>query len=153
MTKPISTWQNKPLSFFAVCGLALTLCSASIPVAHGKSSDEERTKICGKAEKRYQKLFGKASSDEDVTIVMMHKFTFCPSKITVKRGTKVRFINVDKRTSHSVWFKEEGKPESDRLFGEEFTEITFDGPPAVYPYLCGPHWESDGMIGTVTVTP
>jgi plastocyanin len=84
---------------------------------------------------------------------MMHKYTFCPTSITVKRGTKVRFVNVDKRTSHSVWFKEEGKPESDRLFGEEFTEVLFDGPPAVYPYLCGPHWESEGMTGTVTVTP
>lgn len=153
MTKPISTLQNKLRSTTTIIGLALLIGSAGTFVSQAQTSDEERAKICGKAEKRYQKLFGKASSDEDVTIVMMHKYTFCPAQITVKRGTKVRFINVDKRTSHSVWFKEAEKPESDRLFGEEFTEIIFDGPPAIYPYLCGPHWESEGMIGTVTVTP
>jgi len=153
MKKPISTLQNKFFSILILCGFALVLNSAGSSPVHAEASDAERAKICGKAEKRYQKLFGKASSDEDITIVMMHKYTFCPAQITVKRGTKVRFINVDKRTSHSVWFKEAEKPESDRLFGEEFTEITFDGPPAIYPYLCGPHWESEGMIGTVTVTP
>ncbi len=42
-------------------------------------SDEERNKICTRAEMRYQKLFGKPSAEEDVTIVTMHKYTFCPS--------------------------------------------------------------------------
>ena len=122
-------------------------------VAVAEISDEQRAKICAKAEKRYQKLFGKPSTSEAVTVVMMHKYTFCPIHVTVKQGTTVRFINVDKRTSHSVWFKQAGKPESERLFGEEKVEITFDMPVGDYPYLCGPHWKEDGMIGTVTVTP
>ncbi len=114
-------------------------------------TDEERQKICSKAEERYQKLFGKPSASEDVTIVMMYKYTFCPPQIEIKRGTTVRWINVDRRTSHSVWLKEAGKDESDRLFSEEFAEVTFDMPAGDYPYLCGPHWEEEGMIGRVTV--
>ncbi len=142
--------QNKVWTSAVVCGLALSICNTA---AIAQTSKEQRVKICAKAEKRYQKLFGHPSADEDVTIVMMHKYTFCPPHITVKQGTIVRFINVDKRTSHSVWFKQAGKAESDRLFGEEKVEMTFDLPQGKYPYLCGPHWKEEGMIGTVTVTP
>ena len=115
------------------------------------ASDAEREKICAKAEKRYQDIFGKPSADEDVVIVKMHKYTFCPHQIEVKQGTTVRWVNVDKRTSHSVWLKEAGKPESDRLFPEEKVEMKFDLPPGKYPYLCGPHWQSDDMTGAVIV--
>ena len=73
--------------------------------------------------------------------------------MTVKKGTTVRWVNVEKRTSHSVWFKAAGKAESDRLFPEEHVEVTFDLPPGEYPYLCGPHWEKEDMRGTVTVIP
>ena len=114
-------------------------------------TDEERGKICSKAEARYQKLFGKPSADEDVTIVTMYKYTFCPASVEVKQGTIVRWVNVDRRTSHSTWFKEAGKPESDRLFSEEKVEMKFDLPAGKYPYLCGPHWKEEGMIGKVTV--
>ncbi len=114
-------------------------------------TDEEREKICTKAEERYQKLFGKPSADEDVTVVKMYKYTFCPHELTVKKGTTVRWINVDKRTSHSVWFKLAGKPESERLFSEEKVEMSFDMPAGEYPYLCGPHYKQEGMTGTVKV--
>jgi plastocyanin len=123
--------------------------------AAGKArTAEEIAKICSEAEQRYQQLHGKASSEEPgVAVVLMYKYTFCPVHLTVAQGAKVRWVNVDKRTSHSTWFKSAGKPESDRLFPEEQTEMRFDLPPGDYPYLCGPHWESDGMMGTVTVTP
>ncbi|HHK73901.1 MAG TPA: copper-binding protein, partial [Rhizobiales bacterium] len=39
-----------------------------------------------------------------------------------------------------------------RVFPKDKVEMKFDLPPGDYPYLCGPHWESDGMIGKVTVT-
>jgi len=133
-----------------LCGMVLALSHGT---AFAQTSDDKRAKICAKAEKRYQKLFGKPSSSEDVTVVMMHKYTFCPPHVTVKQGSVVRFINVDKRTSHSVWFKQAGKKETERLFGEEKIEMTFDLPVGKYPYLCGPHWKEEGMIGTVTVTP
>ena len=137
-------------SLALLCGLVL---SVSNTTAFAQTSDEKRAKICAKAEKRYQKLFGKSSASEEATVVMMHKYTFCPPHVTVKQGTVVRFINVDKRTSHSVWFKQAGQQESERLFGEEKVEITFDLPVGDYPYLCGPHWKEEGMVGTVTVTP
>ena len=129
----------------------LFACLVISPTSAGATGDEERKKICAKAEKRYQKLFGKPSTQEDVVVVMMHKYTFCPARIEVKQGTTVRWVNVDKRTSHSVWLKEAGKPESNRLFGEEKVEMTFDLPPGDYPYLCGPHWKEEGMIGQVKV--
>lgn len=136
-------------SLALLCGLAL---SVSNTAAYAQFDNEKRAKICAKAEKRYQKLHEKPSTSEDVTVVMMHKYTFCPPHVTVKQGAVVRFINVDKRTSHSVWFKQSGKKESDRLFGEEMVEITFNLPVGDYPYLCGPHWKEEGMTGKVTVT-
>ena len=108
-------------------------------------------KICAKAEQRYQKVFGRPTAEESVPVILMYKYTFCPVTLTVKRGTTVRWVNVDKRTSHSVWFKQAGKPEMPRLFPEESVEMTFDLPAGEYPYICGPHGESDDMRGTVTV--
>ncbi len=137
-------------SLALLCGLVLSVSNATVLA---QVDNEKRAKICAKAEKRYEKLFGKSSTSEDVAVVMMHKYTFCPPHVTVKQGAVVRFINVDKRTSHSVWFEQVGKKESDRLFGEERVEITFNLPVGDYPYLCGPHWKEQGMTGTVTVTP
>jgi len=138
--------RNRTL-FLLACAAALFGVSAPAVSA----SDAEWVKTCAKAEERYQKLFGKPSAEEDVVIVKMYKYTFCPPHIEVKQGTTVRWVNVDRRTSHSVWLKEAGKDESDRLFSEEKVEMTFDFPPGEYPYLCGPHWESDDMKGRVTV--
>lgn len=115
--------------------------------------DAKEKKICEKAEQRYQKIFGKPSADEDVTIVKMYKYKFCPRNIVVKPGQKVRWVNVDKRTSHSIWFKDQGKPESGRLFGEENVEMTIDLPAGNQPYICGPHFERDKMAGSITVSP
>jgi len=142
------TYHRIPALFMAF-GMSLSVTQGFAASATDKAA------ICAKAEQRYEKIYGKPSADEDVTIVKMYKFTFCPIKVTVKQGTTVRWVNVDKRTSHSVWFKDAGKEESDRIFPdlEEKVEMKFDLPPGDYPYLCGPHWESDGMIGTVTVVP
>ncbi len=117
---------------------------------------EEKKRICEKAEQRYRKIYGHPSSDllkDGIHVVKMYKYTFCPPQVTIKQGESVRWVNVDKRTSHSVWFRDEGKPESDRIFPdpEEKVEMKFDLPPGEYPYLCGPHWQSDGMIGKVIV--
>ena len=128
------------------------LLLAGLPAAGiAAQSEAAYNKICTQAEKRYQKLYGKPSASEDVVIVKMYKYTFCPKSVTVKQGMTVRWVNVDKRTSHSVWFRKKGDEESDRLFPEEKVEMKFDLPPGDYPYLCGPHWQSEGMLGTVTV--
>ena len=118
----------------------------------------EKQEICKKAEERYQKIYGHPSADlkkKGIVVVKMYKYTFCPPQVTVKPGTTVRWVNVDKRTSHSVWFKDEGKEESERIFPdpEEKVEMKFDLPPGEYPYLCGPHWQAEGMVGKVIVDP
>ena len=134
------------MSRYTLLALMIALGVTTAPPGAKAISDEERKKICGKAEKRYEKLFGKPSADEDVVIVKMYKYTFCPASVEVKQGTTVRWVNVDRRTSHSTWFKEAGKPESDRLFSEEKVEMKFDLPVGKYPYLCGPHWKEEGMM-------
>ncbi|MDA7948577.1 MAG: plastocyanin/azurin family copper-binding protein [Hyphomicrobiaceae bacterium] len=136
----------------ALAALLMLGISATTPPRADAASDAERAKICEEAEQRYQKLFGKPSKDEPVTIVKMYKYTFCPVELKVKQGTTVRWVNVDKRTSHSVWFKEQGKAESDRLFSEENVEIKMDFPPGDLGYLCGPHFEKEGMKARIIVT-
>ena len=115
------------------------------------ADDAKAAAICAEAEERYVDMFGHPSADEEgVTVVKMYKYSFCPREITVPAGTTVRWVNVDKRTSHSVIVK--GEPESDRAFPEEVIEFTFLVPGDPQEYLCGPHWERQKMIGMVTVT-
>ena len=132
-------------------GAAILAGLCFLPVSAQAASEDEKKKICAQAEERYQKLIGKPSADEDVTIVKMYKYNFCPRLIEVKKGATVRWVNVDRRTSHSVWLKEVGKEESDRLFSGETVEITMDMAPGEYTYLCGPHWKEDGMVAKVKV--
>ena len=71
--------------------------------------------------------------------------------ITIKAGEKLRYINVDKRTSHSVWLKDAGQAESERVFGEGVIDVDTRLPNGEHQVLCGPHWQSDKMIGTIIV--
>jgi plastocyanin len=131
------------------------LCWASLCATPANAvvlSDAERAEICREAESRYRAVFGKAPGDEPFIVVLMFKDNFCPQSLTVRQGARVRWVNVDRRTTHSVWFKDAGKPESDRAFSEEAIDMTIDWPPGEYPYLCGPHWEKEGMVGRLTVT-
>lgn len=134
-----------PLAILAGGLTASILTAGSAP-----ASDIE--KICAKADARYAEMFPDAKDEEGVAVVKMYKYTFCPPTLTVPKDTVVRFVNVDKRTSHSVWFKEDGQAESDRMFPEEFVDIPFPTP-GEYNYLCGPHWEVEGMKAQLTVTP
>ena len=115
------------------------------------TADDDKAALCAEAEQRYVDLFGHPSADEEgVTVVTMYKYNFCPAQITVAPGTTVRWVNVDKRTSHSVLSPDAGMPESDRAFPEEAIEFTFLTA-GDHKYLCGPHWETQEMIGMVTV--
>lgn len=126
---------------------ALVTSLAAAPVL---ADDDKDAALCAEAEERYVELFGRPSAQEEgVTVVTMYKYRFCPAQISVPVGTTVRWVNVDKRTSHSVIVP--GEPESDRAFPEESIEFTFLLP-GDQQYLCGPHWESRDMIGMVTVT-
>ena len=113
------------------------------------AEDTEQAQICAEAEARYVEIFGAPSSEaEGVRVVTMYDYSFCPREITVKVGETVRWVNVDKRTSHSVIVG--SAPESERAFPQEHIEFTFLVPGPV-DYLCGPHWERRDMIGMVTV--
>lgn len=129
--------------------MTLPLIAASCWVLPGFAEDDKTAAICAEAEERYVDLIGAPSADADgVTVVKMYKYNFCPAKLVVPVGTTVRWVNVDKRTSHSVIVP--NQPESDRAFPEETIEFTFltEGD---QEYLCGPHWETQKMIGMVTV--
>lgn len=124
---------------------ALVLCIAAPAFA-----DDDKSALCAEAEERYVELFGAPSADaEGVSVVKMYKYNFCPVELSVPVGTTVRWVNVDKRTSHSVILP--GQPESDRAFPEEVVEFTFLTEGA-QDYLCGPHWETQKMTGMITVT-
>ncbi len=123
-------------------------CAAAFSAVAGS---DEPTALCTDAEARFVEMFGYPSSEEEgVTVVTMYKYNFCPAQITVPVGTIVRWVNVDKRTSHSVIVPDE--PESDRAFPEESVEFMFLTA-GEKPYLCGPHWETRDMIGMVTIEP
>lgn len=117
------------------------------------ATPEEVAATCEEAARRYEEQFGSAQAAAPQPVVAMYKHTFCPRKLTVRQGTVVKFINVDKRTTHSFWFRDAGKPESERFLPGEGATMTIDLPPGEHTYLCGPHWEREDMTGTITVTP
>ena len=133
---------------FSLVSATAALAMAALPAL---ADDDKKAQICAEAEERFVEFFGYPSAEEEgVTVVTMYKYNFCPAEITVPAGTTVRWVNVDKRTSHSVLSPDAGMPESDRAFPEEFVEFTFLEPGAA-EYLCGPHWERQKMIGMVNV--
>ena len=127
----------------------LLISAGSAPAA----TPEEIAAICEEAARRYEEQFGSAQAAAPQPVVAMYKHTFCPRSLVVKHGAAVKFVNVDKRTTHSFWFRDAGKPESERFLPGEGATMTIDLPPGEHTYLCGPHWEREEMIGTLTVTP
>ena len=148
-----STQSNNRLPIGFALAVALIFPAAMSARADDEKIDitPERAKACAKADKRYAELYPDASNDGTV-IVKLYKYNFCPANVTVKAGTTVRWVNVDKRTSHSVWLKQANIDESDRFFPDESWEFKFITP-GEYPYLCGPHWKQEGMRGFVKVEP
>ena len=135
-----------------ICALFLIMLAFALATDVATASGDQTEKICAEAEARYQELYGDMEVPAGTVVIKMYKYTFCPPDVAVKPGTTLRWINVDKRTSHSVWFKEQGKEESDRLFPDEFVEMTLDEAGS-FNYICGPHGEQEGMRGLVTVLP
>jgi plastocyanin len=135
----------------AVVATVLFAGLGCLPAAGAPLTETERQAVCAEADERYRSIYGRSPKDEPLAVILMFRDVFCPSHLTVKQGSKLRWVNVDRRTSHSVWFKEADRPESDRIFPEETIDMTVDFPPGDYPYLCGPHWKSEGMIGRLTV--
>lgn len=82
--------------------------------------------------------------------VVIEDYKYQPAELKVKVGTTVRWVNREKRTSHSViWLGAGGGVESERFFPGESYQRSFDKAGS-FPYACGPHPE---MKGLVIVTP
>lgn len=130
-------------------GVIVMLGAASASAEEVPVTAEDQA-TCAEAEARFADQGGVKATGK--TTVLMYKYRFCPANLSVKAGTTVRWVNVDRRTSHSVWFREAGHRESDRLFNMESYEFTFAAP-GTYSYDCGPHGVEEKMVGHVTVTP
>ncbi len=90
---------------------------------------------------------GAAMSDTVEVVIQDYKYVPAALKITV--GTTVKWLNNEKRTTHSILFTGPGGFESERIFPGESWQRTFDRPGS-YSYTCGPHPE---MKGQIEVTP
>ena len=77
--------------------------------------------------------------------VSIEKYLFTPPEVSIRVGDTVKWVNREKRTSHSVVFPQEGGRESERMFPDESWERQFTQP-GRYPYTCGPHPEMKGVI-------
>jgi len=86
-----------------------------------------------------------AHGADEAATVSIREMRFEPAALTVKAGATVRWVNDEKRTSHSVLFKGEGGLESERLFPGEQWQRRFDKP-GRYAYICGPHPEMSGVV-------
>lgn len=80
--------------------------------------------------------------------VVIEDYKFQPAEIRIRAGTTVKWLNKEKRTSHSVIFTGPGGFESARFFPDESYSRKFDQPGS-YPYSCGPHPEMKGKIEVV----
>lgn len=77
--------------------------------------------------------------------VRIENYAYVPATVTVRVGDTVRWVNAEKRTSHSILFVGPGGSESDRLFAGETYERRFDRA-GRYVYTCGPHPEMRGVV-------
>lgn len=72
-------------------------------------------------------------------------YRYQPAEVRIKAGDTVRWVNNEKRTSHSILFPDENGLESTRIFPGEAWERKFVKP-GRYPYTCGPHPEMKGAV-------
>lgn len=79
--------------------------------------------------------------------VRIEKMKFVPEEVRVRKGDTVVWKSYEKRGYHTVWFKEEGRAESDPMFPDESWKRKFDKK-GEFPYVCGPHPD---MVGKVIV--
>ena len=77
--------------------------------------------------------------------VRIEGYKFLPPEVTIRVGDSVRWVNGEKRTSHSVVFPAESGRESERMFPDESWQRQFTKP-GRYEYTCGPHPEMKGVV-------
>ncbi len=90
-------------------------------------------------------LFSISALAQTLVEIRIEGYKFLPAEVSIRAGDSVRWINREKRTSHSVVFPAEGGLESERMFPEESWERRFEKA-GRYEYHCGPHPEMKGLI-------
>ncbi|MFQ3789789.1 plastocyanin/azurin family copper-binding protein [Halomonas sp. A29] len=93
-------------------------------------------------------LGGAVQAQEETVEVEMRDYGYHPAELEIAVGTTVRWVSVEKRTSHDVYFPEDGVA-SGRLFPGESWERTFDEA-GTFEYHCQPHASRD-MRGVIHV--
>ncbi|MBA2778023.1 cupredoxin domain-containing protein [Billgrantia kenyensis] len=91
---------------------------------------------------------GSSADNDNVVEIEMISNRFEPEELEVSVGTTVRWVNVERRSNHDIYFPEEDIA-SGRLFPEESWERTFDEE-GTYEYYCQPH-QDRGMVGVIRV--
>ncbi len=134
----------------AVVGLAGVLLGgpSTLPAfAQGRAqTPEERAAICAEADERVKEILAAKPAPAGAAVVAIWKETFCPALVTLPKGGTLHVVNVEKRTSHSVWFKADGRAESERFFPEESVDVTADLTEGEHDYVCGPHPWMTGRV-------
>ncbi len=77
--------------------------------------------------------------------VGIRDYHYHPHELKIESGTTVKWVNHEKRTSHSILFLGKDGFESDRIFPGESWQRKFDQP-GRYEYSCGPHPEMKGVV-------
>jgi len=90
-------------------------------------------------------LFAFSALAETVVEVRIEGYKYLPAEVRIKPGDSVRWVNHEKRTSHSIVFPAEGGLESERMFPDESWQRQF-ARPGLYAYHCGPHPEMEGVV-------
>lgn len=81
----------------------------------------------------------------ETVVVEIQNYAYAPKEVQIHAGDTVRWVNREKRTSHSILFPAEGGLESERIFPDETWQRTFSKA-GTYPYTCGPHPEMKGAV-------
>ncbi len=132
-----------------VVGLAGVLLGGPALAQGRPVTPEARAAICAEAAERAKDVLAAHPAPEGATVITIWREVYCPSDVTIAKGGTLHVVNIEKRTSHSIWFKAAGRAESERFFPEESVDVSVDLPEGEHDYICGPHpW----MTGRVTVT-
>ena len=86
-----------------------------------------------------------SSFGQQTVEVTTKDYRFQPQEIRIQIGDTVKWVNREKRTSHSIEFSDGSKSASDRMFPDESWQRRFDST-GTYTYQCGPHPEMTGKV-------
>ncbi len=86
-----------------------------------------------------------AAYSQTVVDVITQDYRFQPQEVLIETGDSVRWLNKEKRTSHSIVFSDSTGGESERFFPNESWQRRFENV-GTYPYQCGPHPEMTGVV-------